>query len=279
MKLQGGSDMMKSVTPRGVEHLNLVDHLLAMGRKYQELGRHRDALNLFTRLAGFRELPAEAAEETQARLAELQLKRRKYGRARRHLTAALRHQPASARYHHQMATALQAEDRGNLEQAAEHYRRALELEPGFVKCLTDYGLLAVRLGRVDEGLARLREAVERAPEDAEAVGKLVKGLRLTGRGDEARTALRAALFRNPRSPRFRKLWSEFQFQQLRQQREAERLERESALPSDEGPVLLPFTRPAGGRPAEGATPTILRREAGVLPPHRPRRRPDQRNVQ
>src|SRR5262245_33343835 len=166
MKLQGGSAMNAT--------LNLVDHLLAMGRKYQELGRHRDALTLFTRLAGFRELPAEAAEETQARLAELQLKRRKYVRARRHLTAALRHQPASARYHYQMATALQAEDRGNLEQAAEHYRRALDLEPGYVKCLTDYGLLAVRLGRVDEGLARLREAVERDPEDAEVVAKLIK---------------------------------------------------------------------------------------------------------
>jgi Tfp pilus assembly protein PilF len=264
MKLQGGSAMNAT--------LNLVDHLLAMGRKYQELGRHRDALNLFTRLAGFRELPAEAAEETQARLAELQLKRRKYVRARRHLTAALRYRPASARYHYQMATALQAEDRGNLEQAGDHYRRALELEPGHVKCLADYGLLAVRLGRVDEGLARLREAVERAPEDAEAVAKLVKGLRLAGRGDEARTAIRAALFRNPHAPRFRKLWNDFQFQQLRQDREAERLDRESALPPDEGPVLLPFRRP----PAGGPRPTILRREAGLPPP---RRRPDQRNVQ
>jgi Tfp pilus assembly protein PilF len=271
MKLQGGSAMNAT--------LNLVDHLLARGRKYQELGRHRDALNLFTRLAGFRELPAEAAEEAQARLAELQLKRRNYVRARRHLTAALRHRPASARYHYQMATALQAEDRGNLEQAAEHYRQALDLEPGYVKCLIDYGLLAVRLGRIDEGLARLREAVERAPEDAEAVGKLVKGLRLAGRGDEARTAIRAALFRNPRSPRFRKLWNDFQFQQLRQRRAAERLEREAAGPLGEGPVLLPFRRPADAPPAGGASPTILCREAGPLPPHRPRRRPGQRNVQ
>src|ERR1700758_5210573 len=65
MRLQGGSAMNAT--------LNLVDQLLAMGRKYQELGRHRDALTLFTRLAGFRELPPGAAEETQARLAELQL--------------------------------------------------------------------------------------------------------------------------------------------------------------------------------------------------------------
>ena len=53
-------------------------------------------------------------------------------------------------------------------------------------------------------------AVEVAPENANALAKLVKGLRLAGRGDEARSALQAALFRNPRNPRFRKLWNEYQ---------------------------------------------------------------------
>ncbi len=262
--------------------LNLVDHLLALGRRYQELGRHRDALRLLTRLTGFRELPAEAAEEAQARLAEIHLKRRRYVRARRCLTAALRHRPECARYHHLMGNATQAEDRGNLDRAAEHYRRSLEIDPEQVKCLGDYGLLAVRLGRIEEGLARLRAAVEKAPEDAEALAKLVKGLRLCGRGDEARAALRAGLFRNPRSPRFRKLWLEFQFQQLRQQRELERLDAEGTTLDDSEPVLLPFVRPVREGPAEGATPTILRRDdAGPLPPpHHPRRlRPGQRHVQ
>ena len=263
--------------------LNLVDQLLALGRRYQELGRHRDALRLLTRLSGFRELPAGAAEETQARLGEIHLTRRRYVRARRCLTAALRHRPECARYHHLMGNAVQAEDRGNLERAAEHYRRALAIDPGQVQCLCDYGLLAVRLGRLEEGLARLREAVDRAPGDAEALAKLVKGLRMCGRGDEARAALRAGLFRNPRAPRFRKLWLEFQFQQLRQQRELERLDREGATLDDRAPVLLPFVRPVREGPAEGATPTVLRRDdAGPLPPpHSPRllRKPDQRHVQ
>jgi tetratricopeptide (TPR) repeat protein len=263
--------------------LNLVDHLLALGRRYQELGRHRDALRLLMRLTDFRELPAEAAEEALARLAEIHLKRRRYVRARRCLTAALRHRPECARYHHLMGNAVQAEDRGNLERAAGHYRRALEIDPGQVQCLCDYGLLAVRLGRIEEGLARLREAVERAPADAEALAKLVRGLRMCGRGDEARAALRAGLFRNPRAPRFRKLWLEFQFQQLRQQRELERLDRAGATLDDSEPVLLPFVRPVREGPAPGATPTILRRDdaAPLPPPHHPRRlrRPDQRRVQ
>ena len=195
--------------------LNLVDHLLALGRNYQEVGRFTDAEDVLGRLAGFRELPADAAEETQARLAELHLRRRKYARARRCLAVALAHQPDSARYHLLMAAALQADDRGDLQRADEHYRRSLELDPQQVKCRSESGLLAVRLGRTEEGLTRLRQAVEAAPGDLEALRKLVKGLRLADRGDEARAAIRAGLFRNPRNLRFRRLWRDYQFKQLR----------------------------------------------------------------
>jgi tetratricopeptide (TPR) repeat protein len=251
--------------------LNLVEHVLAMGRKYQELGRHRDALALFTRLSGFRELPADAAEEAQARLAEMHLKRRRFTRARRHLAAALQHQPDSARYHYLMATALHTDERGDLERAAEHFGRALELEPGNVRCLADAGLLAVRLGRTDEGLEKLHKAVETVPDDAEVMGKLVKGLRLAGRTDEARAALRAALFRNPRAPRFRRLWAEFQVDGLRR-RQAEQSGRRSKQ-AEEEPVVLPFVR-TGDAPRTGdVSPTILRPDTTAAA-----RRRGQRNV-
>ena len=58
--------------------LNFHDHLLSLGRKYQEVGRFADAETLLGRLSGFRELPAAAAEEAQARLAELHLRRRQF---------------------------------------------------------------------------------------------------------------------------------------------------------------------------------------------------------
>jgi len=265
--------------------LNLVDHLLALGRRYQDMGQGRDALRIFTRLSGFRELPAEAAEEAQVRLAELQIKRRKYRRARRHLAIALRFQPDNARYHYLMAKALKAEDRGNLERAAEHYRRSLELDPENVKCLVEYGLTAVRMGRTDEGLANLRQAVERAADDAEVVGRLAKGLRLVGRSDEARAVLRAALFRNPRSPRFRKLWNEYQFQHLRREQEAERMNREGLRTSEDGPVLLPFVRVTTGSPlVEGKVSLRILRHDEPSPAtgphsHWPARRADHRYVQ
>src|SRR4051812_9819715 len=101
--------------------LNVFDHLLARGKRLQALGRNRDAGAVFTRLAGLRLLPGPVAEEAQLRLAELALKRRRFAQARRHLTAALRHQPDSARYHFLLATALQGED-GDLDRAAEHFR-------------------------------------------------------------------------------------------------------------------------------------------------------------
>jgi tetratricopeptide (TPR) repeat protein len=250
--------------------LNLVEHVLALGRRYQELGRHRDALALFTRLSGFRELPADAAEETQVRLAEMHLKRRRFTRARRHLAAALHHQPDSARYHYLMATALHSDERGDLERAAEHFARALALEPNNVRCQADAGLLAVRLGRTDEGLEKLRKAVEAAPDDAEVMGRLIKGLRLAGRTEEARAALRAALFRNPRAPRFRRLWAEFRVDGLRR-RQAERSGRRSRQ-TGEDPVVLPFVRAAAASRSGEVSPTILRTGAAA-------RHLDQRNVQ
>jgi len=261
--------------------LNLVDHALAMGRRYQEVGRHRDALMVFTRLSHFRFLPAEAAEEAQARLAEIHLKRRRFKHARRHLTAALRHQPDNARYHYLLASALQAEDGGDTERAAEHFRRALELDPGHVNCRADYGLLLLRQGQTEEGLARLREAAERAADDVEVHGKLVKGLRLAGRTDEARSVLQIALFRNSRSPRFRKLWQEFRFQQARRRRDAERIRDDGEVDGDQ-PVLLPFIRIVNESEVISDCPTVVRcddRDAVASQrAFRLARRSDQRNV-
>src|SRR5207248_4313018 len=98
--------------------LNLFDELLALARRYQLLGRHRDAAGLFARLTRFRDLPADVAEEVSARLAELNLRARRYAQARRHLTAALRHRPDSARSHYLMAFAAQGCD--HLEKPAAH---------------------------------------------------------------------------------------------------------------------------------------------------------------
>jgi Tfp pilus assembly protein PilF len=255
--------------------LNLFDHVLAMGRRYQDAGRTSDAVRVLGRLASFGEVPAATAEETQIRLAELQLKRRKFARARRHLATALTYQPDSARLNHLMATATQADDRGDLDRASEYFRRAIELDPENVPCLVEAGQLAIRLGQTDEGLALLRRAVERDPDNADVVAKLVKGLRLAGKSDDARAALRAAFFRNPRSPKFRRLWDEFQFQHARQRQQGHRRQRLHA--DNDEPVLLPFV----SAPREETAAVRIDGPATVGRPHLPRtaRRADQRHVQ
>jgi Tfp pilus assembly protein PilF len=255
--------------------LKMARRLLALGRTYHDLGRDQDALTALNRLAGLREVPAPIAEETQARLGELYLRHGKHRHARRHLTAALAHAPDSARYHYLMATAADGDDRPNPERAAEHFKRSLELDPKQPRCLGEYGLLALRLGRVEEGLESLRRAVELAPDDPEAVGRLLDGLQQTEDHDEARRVAQAALFRNARDGRFRRLWQDFQFQQLHAEQQSARRDRVLAAYGADGPVLLPFVRPetratAAPTPAPGRK--IIRRDGPSAPggPHLPR---------
>jgi len=262
---------------------NLIALLLARARRCQEQGRLREAAQLLSRLASFRELPAEVAEEIQWRLAEVQLKRRKYERARRHVNAALAHNPRSARYLHLMGAAFATGEGSDLQRSLDCYRKALEVEPDQVECLCECGLLEVREGDTEEGLARLRKAVELAPDDASVLAKLAKGLRLAERSDEARAALQAALFRQPRNPRFRKLWTEYQFRQLRRRQEHERLARIDGRRTTQGPIILQFVRPAES-PAPERSAGVPAQDDGpesVPTPQRPRltSQPDHKHVQ
>ncbi len=254
--------------------LNLVAHVLARGRKLHELGRTDDASKLLGRLGGWRELPKEVAEETQARLADMQMRRRQYHRARRHLTAALALRPNNPRYHYLMATALDLDEKGDPASALQHYRTSLALDPDQPRCLSDYGLLALSLGQDEEGLQALRRAVELAPGDPEVVGALVEGLCHLNRPEEARVCLRAALFRNPRHAGFGKLWSDFQFQQLHEAQEAARRGNQEGSGKKDGPVLLPFVRLVSENPTRRPRGRkVIRQDvpSSPAPPHTPRR--------
>lgn len=261
--------------------LNLVDCLLTRGRHFQQLGRVQDALNTFERLAGFRNLPRKVVEETQVRLAEILFDQGEFQSARRHLSAALVQQPSSARYHFLMASALEADENGDDRRALEHYRMSLELDGDEPECLGEAGMLALKLGKVVLGLKWLRRAVELAPDDPEAVARLVEGLQEIGRPEQARLTLRAALFRNSRDGRFRKLWSDFHFHELREEQEIIRESRWETTAGNDKPVLLPFLRPISA-PAKMSGKRIRRDPASPLPsPHIPRRGrlPDHKHAQ
>jgi tetratricopeptide (TPR) repeat protein len=242
--------------------LSLFDHLLARGRRYRASGRLTDSIRVLERLA-LAEPPADVAEQAHALLAEAFLKGGRYRRAKSHLTTALDFAPDNARYEYLLARACRALHQ--VERALAHYRRSLEQEPNQVRCLTEYGLLLVRGGQTDEGLERLREAVEMAPHDPLPIARLVRGLRLAGRPDEARTAARTALFRNGRSLEFLQIWRDLQFreaarrQTMARPRKARRGKRQANV--------LPFVRIA----AERKTGIAVRQDAPAVlsAPHFP----------
>jgi Tfp pilus assembly protein PilF len=260
--------------------LNLIRRLLARGRKLHKLGVDPDARRTLTRLASFQELPAGVAEEVQRRLAELLLKQRRYVRARRHLAALIHHQPQNPHYHWLMARAVEKDLRAEPKRAAAHYRQALSLSPRHPRYLADFGLATLRAGRVREGLEALRQALEVAPDDPGVVGKVVEGLGQRGRYREALGVLRGAMFRNPREPRFRRLWNDVRFRQAQAAQQARRrLEHASA----DGPTLLPFVAsPAAARPARAGL-KLYRHDTSPTVPHphfpRPARKTDQKHAQ
>lgn len=254
--------------------LNLSDCLLTMGRELQEVGRSREASRVLHRLVTFRELPKPILEEAHSRLADIHLAERQYRKARRHLTIVLLYQPSSARYYFLMAGALHHDPKADPERAARYYQQAINLDPEEPHFHCNYGRLLLQIGRTEEGVAELRKASEIDPDNPVIIARLVEGLCLDDRADEAQTMLRAARFRNPRDRRFRKLWNDFQFTQVAS---------ETSPARADDPVFLPFIRraalPEKPNPVAGR---ILRLDPPSQPaPHVPdtARHADNRHVQ
>jgi tetratricopeptide (TPR) repeat protein len=205
--------------------LNFCDHLLGQARKYHALGVDDRALRILGSLARLRDLPAEVAEETQVRLAELLLQRRRFAQARRHLTAALAQQEDNSRYHYLMAWAIEDDHRGEPARALEHYRRCVQLDPHNAHYHAEAGLYALRHGESELGLSWLRRAVELASDDVDVIGQVVRGLQDAGQMDEARQMAREALFRNSGDRRFRQLWNDARFQEQHRRQQRARQQR------------------------------------------------------
>ncbi|MFO0965063.1 MAG: tetratricopeptide repeat protein [Gemmataceae bacterium] len=221
--------------------LPLVDGLLARGRRLQELGQLVAAATLFQKLAAFRSLPEKIAEELQSRLADIQFRQGRFTHARRHLRAALAHEPTNADYHHRFAIAVEEDPDGNAAGSVRHYARCVKLDPKNPLYHCDYAYAALNAGQTEKGLKALRRAERLAPDDAEVLSLVVRGLVSEGEEEEARRLVRAAMFRNPRDYRFRGLWQNLQFDALfvRQQERFETRETK-----EKAPAILRFPKTA-----------------------------------
>ncbi len=92
---------------------------------------------------------------------------------------------------------------GRLDQAAEYYRRALELRPDYPEARAHLGDVLARTGRPADALALLRQAVAARPHDALAHDALGRALTAAGEIDEAVACFREAVRLNPKSPQLR----------------------------------------------------------------------------
>jgi len=254
--------------------LNLADRILDTACNLHHLGRSHDAAQLLNRLASWRDLPRDCAEEAHVRLAEIHLEFEQPKQARRHLAIALALEPECAHYYYLMAVALEDDPKCDPRRADAPYRRCLALDPDHAEYQCDYGVYAVQQGRTRAGLAALRRAAALALDDPDMLGRVAAGMRRADRADEAKELLRAALFRNPHDQRFRNLWSKHQFDLLHaaQQEPSQRW-----TTAADAPTILPFRKPkkrtqeVGGKTIRTDGPSELKGPS-ILPLHVPRKK-------
>ena len=91
------------------------------------------------------------------------------------------------------AEARKLHEEGHVRDAEIAYRNILTAEPGNTECLHMLGVAVSQIGRHEEGINLLREAVEREPDNSEFHSNLGEALRLSHNADEATAAFRKAI--------------------------------------------------------------------------------------
>jgi protein O-mannosyl-transferase len=97
--------------------------------------------------------------------------------------------------HYNLGNALA--DRGRVDEAIAHCRKALKIKPGYTEAHNNLGVFLFRVGRVDEAIAHCRKALEIKPDYADPHCNLAMILTDLGRFDEAVAHCRQALESKP----------------------------------------------------------------------------------
>jgi tetratricopeptide (TPR) repeat protein len=90
-----------------------------------------------------------------------------------------------------------ASDLGRIDDAVAHYRKALRLEPDYVKARNNLGVMLARSGRAEEAIAEYEAVIRRVPDHASARFNLANGLMRLGRIDAAIAHYREILRASP----------------------------------------------------------------------------------
>jgi Tfp pilus assembly protein PilF len=253
--------------------LNLVESLLAASRDFEAAGRTGAAVDLLQRLATFRQLAPEVAEEIHSRLADLFAGLEQYKKARRHLAIALTFRPQHAAYHHRMGCWIEADADAAIDRAGRYYRQAVRSEPGNAEYWADYGGYLLSAGRARSGRAAVYRAFRLSSHDVEVVSRCAAAFRDAQMWDDARRLLRRARFLHARDRRYAALWQQHQFEELCAQQQAQ---PESPAPRAGHPMILRFLgseqKPANGL-VDGKIIRFDSAESGGTKLPLPKRRP------
>jgi tetratricopeptide (TPR) repeat protein len=110
-------------------------------------------------------------------------------------TQAVRTAPDSSIAHYSLGVILSS--RGKLQEAIEHYRRAVQINPVYVDAYNNLGSALVRQGKLEEGIGRYRQALRIAPGYRQAHNNLGIALADSGQLAEAIEHYRQALRIDP----------------------------------------------------------------------------------
>jgi Flp pilus assembly protein TadD len=88
-------------------------------------------------------------------------------------------------------------DQGHIEEAMEHYRKAIQLDPNNCEDLNNLGLTLVARGQFDEAIKYYYQAIQFKPDYFDALSNLGVALVAQGRFDEAIENFRKAIRINP----------------------------------------------------------------------------------
>jgi tetratricopeptide (TPR) repeat protein len=83
--------------------------------------------------------------------------------------------------------------KGRLDEAIDHYLKAIQIKPGYDDALNDLGIALAKKGDLDEAVARIREAIRYAPDKADAYYNLGNIFVMQHKLDEAVSAYNGAL--------------------------------------------------------------------------------------
>ena len=170
------------------------DALYQLGLIRLQQNKFADAEVLLGRAVKINKLAADAQHHLANALAGLG----RFDEAAAHYRKALNLSPHDPGVHNNFGYLLQR--LGRHKTAAEHYRKALSINPNYPEALTNLGNTLQSLDRTEEAIEKYRAALELRPEFAEAYNNLASALGASHLHEEAIEACHKALALTPNSP-------------------------------------------------------------------------------